>query len=328
MNLPFAQRLLLAACLLAIEFPAASFARVQSSPVAVNTQNAAATATMDQERAQYEEALTANPSDLDAQAGEVAVSERMALQSRASGDRDESLRILIRAQRFAPENTRLLYDLGVLEEEMQLYRDSDKSIARALELGGTDPYLLYAAARVKLDLGQLEAAERWMLEYLKQRPEDASAHYALGRIYHQGTRSDEAEKEFRRSIALQPKQTESYFQLGEIELQRGDYAAAIESYSITLKGDPRHGGALVGTGIAEFRQKQFGAALESLRKAVAVEPNYQPGHYYLGLTLARLGQREESAKELAEATRLADVENKNARQQLHLLAPSEDAKPN
>lgn len=327
MNLPSSQHLLFATCLLALGFPALFIAQAQSSQATSDNSSSAAMA-LDKEREKYEAVLAANPADLSAQAREVQTSERMALMARSAGDRDQALRDLLRAQTFAPENTQVLYDLGVLEEEMHLYRDSDKSIAHALELGGTEPYLLYAAARVKLDLGQLEPAEKRMLEYLKIRPDDASAHYALGRIYQQGTRFDEAEKEFRRSLELQPKQTESYFQLGEIDLQRGDYAGAIENYSVTLKGDPGHGGALVGTGIANFRLKQYGAALDALRKAVAIEPKYQPGHYYLGLTLARLGQREESTTELAEATRLADADNKRAGQQLHILTTPDSTTPN
>ena len=47
-------------------------------------------------------------------------------------------------------------------------------------------------------------------------------------------------------------------------------------------------------------------------RAIAVAPNYQLGHYYLGLTLSRLGEKEESDRELLTAQRLADEENKNA----------------
>ena len=274
------------------------------------------------ELAAHEAALATHPQDRVEQAAAVEVSERLALSARAAGDRDTALKILLHAQSLAPENTRVLYDLGVLEEEMKLYRDSDKTIARALELGSTEPYLLYAAARVKLDLGQLDPAEQQMKAYLKLRPNDASAHYALGRIYHQGVHPEQAAAEFERSVELQPRQTESYFQLGEIELQQGQYDDAIKHYTITVNDDPKHAGAWVGIGIAHFRQKQYEQALPPLEKAVDLEPAYQPGHYYLGLTLARLGRKDESAKQLSEAARLADIDNQKSMQQLHLLQPS------
>ncbi len=37
--------------------------------------------------------------------------------------------------------------------------------------------------------------------------------------------------------------------------------------------------------MAYFKQKQYSLAAEPLQKAVAIEPEYQPGHCYLGLTL-------------------------------------------
>jgi len=117
-------------------------------------------------------------------------------------------------------------------------------------------------------------------------------------------------------------QTEGYYQLGDIALEQHDYTGAVADFSKTLERNPKHGGALAGTGIAYFRQKQYDKAEESLEKATQAAPDYQPGHYYLGLTLARLGKTEKSKRELAIATRLADADNKAASNRLHLKTPA------
>lgn len=67
----------------------------------------------------FEQVLAAEPANAAAQQGEVEVSERMALDARGAGKMDEALKDLLRAQKFAPENPRLLYDLGILEDEMR-----------------------------------------------------------------------------------------------------------------------------------------------------------------------------------------------------------------
>jgi tetratricopeptide (TPR) repeat protein len=151
-----------------------------------------------------------------------------------------------------------------------------------------------------------------MLAYLKLHPDDASAHYGLGRIYQLGLQFDKARAEFQHSIDLQPVQTEAWYQLGDIALGQGDFAQAIQAFSKTLARDPKHGGALAGTGHAYFRQKQYAQAEVFLERAVAAAPEYQTGHYYLGLTLARLGRKEDSERELALATKLADEARKSA----------------
>ena len=270
----------------------------------------------------FELVLNTNPTDADAQHGEVAASERLALDARQSGNMDDALKDLLRAQAFAPHDPRLLYDLGILEDEMRLYHDADQTLANAEQLQPSNPQILYAVARVKMNLGQLAAAEEKMQGYLKLEPNDASAHYGMGRIFQLGLQFDRAHAEFLRSIELQPVQTEAYYHLGDIALGQGGFDEAIGYFSKTLTRDPKHGGALAGTGEAYFKQKQYIQAEAFLERAVAAAPEYQSGHYYLGLTLERLGRKEDAQRELKLASKLADEESKKERAGLHLTQPA------
>jgi tetratricopeptide (TPR) repeat protein len=266
----------------------------------------------------FEEVLSRDAANEEARNGEVAASEKLALEARAHGQMDDALRSLLQAKEYVPDSPKLLYDLGILEDEMKLYIDADKTLAQLEKLTPSEPMALYAVARVKLDLGQLAVAEDKMQQYLKLKPDDASAHYGLGRIYRQGLQFEQAQAEFQRCIELQPTQTEGYYQLGDTQLQTEDYADAIANFAKTLERNPQHGGALAGTGIAYFKRKQYDKALASLQKATAAAPDYQPAHYYLGLTLARLGRQTESAEELKLASDLANQENKQGAGHLRL----------
>ncbi|MGB6131900.1 MAG: tetratricopeptide repeat protein [Acidobacteriaceae bacterium] len=265
-----------------------------------------------QARNVFESILAADPGSDAAQQGEVAASERIALDQRAQGKMADALQTLMRAGQYAPQNARLAYDLGVLEDEMHLYPEATASLDKAERLHFDDPTLLYAEARVFLDRQQLNPAEAKMLAYLKVRPNDATAYYGLGRIYQLGLQFDKARQAFQKSIDLDPEQTEAWYQLGEIALEENHDAEALTDFSKTLARNPLHGGALAGAGEACFHQKQYRQALDYLNRAVAAAPNYGPGHYYLGLTLARLGRKDESQRELATAAKLADAENRQA----------------
>jgi tetratricopeptide (TPR) repeat protein len=270
----------------------------------------------------FEAALNVNAADKDAQNGEVAASERLALDARREGRMNDALTYMVRAQQFVPKNGRLLFDLGILEDEMHLYQDADRALAMAEQLNPGDAQVIYAVGRVKLDLGQLPAAEEKLVAYLRVQPNDASAHYGLGRVYQLGLQLEKARVEFQRCIELQPVQTEAYYQLGDIALGQGNFDEAIADFSKTLARNPHHGGALAGTGEAYFKQKQYTQAEEALERAVAAAPEYQKGHYYLGLTLARLGRKEDSERELALSTRLADEANRKAHAGIQLSPPS------
>src|ERR1700728_2095465 len=262
-------------------------------------------------RAAFEATLTRSPEDQQAQDGEVKDSEALALKERGAGNMVGALRSMMRAEDFAPRNAHLLFDLGVLEEEMRLYPDAEKVLTQSIRIDPANPQSYYGLAPGPLDGGQPDAAEQNMKTYLKARPDDASAHYGLGRIYELGTRFDLARAELQRSIDLQPVQTEAYYEMGDIALKQNDYVAALGCFQKVLARDGSHGGALAGAGQAFFRQKRYPEALDYRRRAVAAAPNYQPGHYYLGLTLSRLGQKEEADRELLTAQKLADEDNKN-----------------
>jgi tetratricopeptide (TPR) repeat protein len=266
----------------------------------------------DEARTVFEAILRSKPDDQQAQDGEVKASEAVALRERGAGHMVEALSALMRAQDYAPRNPHLLLDLGILEEEMQLYPDADKALDAALQIDPDNANNYYAMARVKMDEGQLDAAEQNMKVFLKAHPDDAGAHYGLGRIYQLGMQFDQARDEFNRSIQLQPVQTEAYYELGDVALKQNSYSEALACFQKVLARDGRHGGALVGAGQALFREKHYEEAVDYLRRAIVVAPNYQPGHYYLGLTLSRLGQKNESDRELLEAQKLADEENKNS----------------
>jgi tetratricopeptide (TPR) repeat protein len=269
----------------------------------------------------YERALLLRPRNPAAQAGMASASERLSLQQLADRDQDAALATLIRAQQAEPDNQRILYDLGILEDQMKLYLDSAATLEHLVALKPAEPGAYYALGRTDLDLGQLELAEKAFETYLQARPQDASAHFGLGKIYAQGLQFDKAEKEFQQSLRIQPKQVETYYELGQLSLQQDRYEAAMANFTKALERDPHHGGALVGLGTACFKTKQYDLAKKWLQKAIAVAPDYQPGHYYLGLTLARLGDSADSRQELDLAATLAERDNEQAASRLRLQSP-------
>ena len=269
-------------------------------------------------KAAYQAILKEHPESTEAQDGEVRAAEKLALAARAAQDMNGALGELLEAQKFAPASTRLLYDLGVLEDEIGLYRDADTTAGALQKLAPGDSKVAYLVARIKLDLGQLPEAETAMQAYLKAQPADPTAHYGMGRIFQLRGDNVQARAEFKQSLALKPEQTESHYQLADIAVKSDQFSDAIAEAAQVLARDSHHGGALTDTGIAYFRLKQYDKAESFLQQAVIAKPQYQPGHYYLGLTLARLGRKQESDSELATATRLADEENARSSQRMRL----------
>lgn len=257
----------------------------------------------------FEETLKQHPGDSAARKGEIDTAIAEALAARRTGNNDLALAFLLRAKYWVPDDAELLLDTGVQEESMKLSHDADAMLAEAQRLRPGDPKTLYAIARVKMNLNQSEASEQAWKAYLAMKPDDASAHYGYGLLLQMLQRTDEAQAQFQRSVDLSPRQVESYYRLGEIARESGDSDKAQQYYRAALNNDPRHAGALTGLAILAFRNKKYDEAEADLEKAVEYAPDFQTARYYHGLTLAKLGRKDESEKELAISVQLANAEN-------------------
>jgi len=260
--------------------------------------------------ASFEAVLKAQPESSPAQAGEVHAAIAAALADRAAGSSDRALACLLRARGVVPKSPELLIAFGIQADSMQIYKDADEALSEALRLEPQNEKALYALAHVELDEQKTDKAEDHLRAYLKIRPEDATAHYGLGHLLHMMAKDEQAKAELDRSIALQPHQTESYYELGQIALDLHNDAAAKDAYTRVLASAPNHGGALAGMGVLAFRAKDYAAAEKYLKQAVLYAPDYITAHRYYGMTLARLGQAEQSRQELALAQQLTEQQNK------------------
>lgn len=252
----------------------------------------------------FETVLDVNLRDKGAREGELAAATELAMSARREGRADAALKALEHARTKLPDDPKLLLDLGVQAMEMGMLPEATDALEAARKLHADDPEIFYALARVEMAELHMQPAEADLRAYLAKRPEDATAHFGLGRVLEAEQRSADAKAEFERSIQLQPLQTESYYELGQLELQVQHDVRAAPLFEKVLARDPNHGGALTGMGIIAFRSKNYAQAEQYLARAEKAAPNYQPAHYYRGLALARLGQKDESQRELQSAAAL------------------------
>jgi tetratricopeptide (TPR) repeat protein len=131
-------------------------------------------------------------------------------------------------------------------------------------------------------------------------------------------RVPEARQQFEQSIRLAPEQSESYYRLGLIELNERDLDEAGTNFRQVLTHDSKHAGALSALGRVAFEQKRYSDAIDLLQRAIASDESLREAHYYLGLTLVRVGRKEEADSQLRIATRLEHDEAQQRRTVLRI----------
>jgi tetratricopeptide (TPR) repeat protein len=256
---------------------------------------------------QFQEALRLDPDRTDARSSLVSVWRDQA-HAVVNQDPEKALALLLQARKTSPNDADVQYDFGMVALRMRLLPDAKQAFQQALDLRKDDAKALYGLGRTEMALADYESAEATFRRYCDLHPEDASGHYALGTALAALQRSADARNQFERSIELQPAQTESYSQIGRIDLEAGNLPAAEAQFIRVLKRDPHHAGALAGMGRVRFQQKEHAQAADFLQKAIAADASLREAHYYLGMTYARMGRKEDSEKEQEIATRLEHEE--------------------
>jgi tetratricopeptide (TPR) repeat protein len=141
----------------------------------------------------------------------------------------------------------------------------------------------------------------------------------MGLVQQSLQQTADARLHFEKSVQLQPVQTESYFQLGLLDLEQKQFQDAATRFERALERDPKHAGALFGLGRIAFEKRDYPNAVPLLQRSIDSDASLRQAHYYLGLSYARLGRRDDSDKELETASRLEHEEVEKHRIVLKIL---------
>ena len=247
---------------------------------------------------QLQEALRIDPSRTDARGALLNALRAQAHESVREGKLEKALSLLLTARKASPKNPDVLYDFGYVALRMSLYSDAETAFRQVLAVQADDARALYGLGRAQIGLGRYQDASDTFSRYAKLNPEDASGHYALGLTLASLEKFPQARTEFERSVEIQPAQTESYLEIGRIELVQENFEAARKDFDRVLEIDPRHAEALAGMGRVEFGEKNYDKAASDFQSSIAIDSSQREPHYYLGLSYARLGRKEDSEKEL------------------------------
>jgi tetratricopeptide (TPR) repeat protein len=264
------------------------------------------------------EALRIDPSRHDASDALVRILQDQAHAAVQSEDYTKALTLLTEAEKYAADNPDLRFEVGTVELQLSLWENAVESFQRSLQLRSNDPLAVYDLGRAFMGQSRFEEARQQFARYVEARPNDASGHCALGMTLAALESLPEARQQFQQSIALAPEQTESYFRLGLVDLESKDLDAATRNLREVLSRDSKHDGALSALGRVAFEQKRYSEAIDFLQRAIAGDDLLREAHYYLGLTFARIGRKEDADHQLQIATQLEHDEAQHRRTVLRI----------
>ena len=236
----------------------------------------------------------------------------------------------IRAKLSPQDEKRLATARPVNPEAHELYlrgryalnKQTEESIRKAIEdfrraiekdpgfapayagLADSHSYLRSAYAAPKDVMPQAKEAARKALELDDTL---AEAHVSMGMTkFFYDFDWPGAEKEFQRAIELNPNLADAHDAYATYLAGMNRAAEAVAEIERAKRLDPLSLIILADAAWVFYCVRQYDRAIEESRKAIELDPNFWPGHTFLGLAYEKTGRFPEAVAELEKARRLDD----------------------
>jgi len=153
------------------------------------------------------------------------------------------------------------------------------------------------AATFLLDQGDVNNALTQLQAVVITSPDNAVAHFELGRAYLASGRPDareSARQQFEKAISLQPNLLQPRLGLAELQVMHGEYEAALDSVQTILQRDPGNVNARVIQSQALLGQKKFGDSDSLLASMLKSNPSSPDVYYQVGTAALAEGKLKEA----------------------------------
>lgn len=179
-------------------------------------------------------------------------------------------------------------------------------LQRAAKLAPNSAAASIALADALADAGDLAAARTGLEAFLAAHPNDADAHFALGRLARRGRRWPVAYEQAQQATRLNPKLALAWHLLGQASGQLGKLDEARAAFVKAYEIDPKHWEIQLGRGEVEFQQERYAEAAPFFREAMRLGPNEALPALSLGQTLLK-ASKDPSPEARAALTHAAEL---------------------
>jgi Flp pilus assembly protein TadD len=140
--------------------------------------------------------------------------------------------------------------------------------------------------------------------FLKDYPNDPTAHFQLGYIYGIIKRGDDSAAEYRHAVELKPDFAEAHLNLGLTLLDAKDFAGAAVALQRAAELMPDQARPKYLSGLALERGGNFAGAITQYESAAKIDPNNFDISLHWGVCLLRADRAADAEKQLRQAIAL------------------------
>jgi tetratricopeptide (TPR) repeat protein len=207
---------------------------------------------------------------------------------------------------------------------------------KAIAIDSTNYYNYTSMARVSESVSSLnvngayENARGAYTEAIKYNPYNPFLYLSIARLDALKGNFDVSKQNIQRALILKPDYLDAVYLLSQVQTQNREINNAIQSTKVAIQIDPSNPVMFFQLGLLYYNNKNYINAGEAFAKAVSINGQYANAKYFLGLSYAMTGQRQEAIKEFEDLS-ITNPDNKEVSFILSNLksgrSPFTDAKP-
>jgi tetratricopeptide (TPR) repeat protein len=207
---------------------------------------------------------------------------------------------------------------------------------KAIAIDSTNYYNYTSMARVSESVSSLnvngayENARGAYTEAIKYNPYNPFLYLSIARLDALKGNFDVSKQNIQRALILKPDYLDAVYLLSQVQTQNREINNAIQSTKVAIQIDPSNPVMFFQLGLLYYNNKDYVNAGEAFAKAVSINGQYANAKYFLGLSYAMTGQRQEAIKEFEDLS-ITNPDNKEVSFILSNLksgrSPFTDAKP-
>ena len=222
------------------------------------------------------------------------------------GDHEGALGYLAHARDMEPQNATVHFMFGVVCVELNLVREADESLKKAIALVPDNPMVNYMMGAVSMHRHEPSQSLPYFEKYVALVPGDPRGRFALGVARFNSNEFDEAARDLAEAATHPETAAGAHYFLARIARQANDLETARREIDESLRLAPRHADAWAELGLIEMRTGAYADAERSLGKALEMEPD----NYAATVNLTALYGRMKDPRREAQAARLAALQQK------------------
>ena len=146
-------------------------------------------------------------------------------------------------------------------------------VAKLAQTYPDDTEVLAMMARVQVESGDKNGAERSALKSLRLNPDQPEISFLLGKIEREMGQLDQAVHFLSETIRMEPKNVEAYLELGQTYLDRREHAAALDVYRQVIHAVANDKRGYYEAAIIFKDCKDYVAAEKMLQQAAKLDPD-------------------------------------------------------